>query len=59
MSKISIIKVTSHDDIGTLRVLIPKEIREKLDIKKGDSLFVTFDKKGHLIYKKIEDSFKP
>lgn len=58
LTKISVVKVNHHDKIGTLRVLIPKEIRDELGIKSGDSLFVTYDKQKRLIYKKVESDFK-
>ena len=41
MKIISTTKATKHDDIGTLRVIIPKEIRELLKIKKGDLLIIS------------------
>lgn len=58
MSKILTVKVIRHDQIGTLRILIPKEIRDDLKIKEGDTLFVTYDKQKRLIYKKIGSDFK-
>lgn len=42
----------SNND-GTLKIVIPKEIREKLRIKAGDSLLVTYNKQNHIIYKKV------
>lgn len=58
MPKILTVKVIRHDKIGTLRILIPKEIRDDLKIKEGDTLFVTCDKHKRLIYKKIGSDFK-
>lgn len=38
---------------GTLAVVIPKEVREKLNIEKGTLFKVSKDSKGRIIYKKI------
>ena len=38
---------------GTLAVVIPKEVREKLNIEKGTLFKVSRDIKGRIIYKKI------
>ena len=38
------------DDLG--RIVIPKEVRNKLGIKEGDPLEIFVDKDGCLIYKK-------
>lgn len=49
MVKVSIIKKD-----GTLRVIIPKEVREELKIKAGDSLLVSYDKSGKITYRRTQ-----
>jgi AbrB family looped-hinge helix DNA binding protein len=53
MPSTNLIKAHKLKSDGTLAVVIPKEIREELDIEKGSLFKVTKDAKGRLIYKKI------
>ena len=41
------------DDLG--RIVIPKEIRRRLDIKEGDPLEVYANQNGEIVYKKYEE----
>ena len=54
-SKKEIVRVALAKKEGTLRIVIPKEAREKLGINEGDYLVVTYDKHDRLIYRKIQN----
>jgi AbrB family looped-hinge helix DNA binding protein len=56
MPKTDIVKVyQSKGNSDTLAVVIPKEVRNSLKLKKGDKLKATLDSKnGFLIYKAVE-----
>lgn len=50
----AIVKVHLAKKEGSLRVVIPKEIREKLKIREGDLLLVSYDESGKIIYRKAQ-----
>jgi len=53
MPRTNLIKAHRVKRDGTLAVVIPKEIREELGIKKGALFKVNNDSKGRIIYKRI------
>jgi len=54
MINTDVLKVHLVKKQGTLSIVIPKEIREKLKIESGDLLLASYDKSGRIIYRKIQ-----
>ena len=54
--KIDVVKAHQVKKGGTLAVVIPKEIREKLRIKAGDKLLVGYDKQKRIIFEKMDQN---
>ena len=50
---ISIVKAYHVDGAGTLVVVIPKDVREELHIKKGKKFIVKIDDKNRIVYEPI------
>jgi AbrB family looped-hinge helix DNA binding protein len=50
-----ILGIVKVQEVGgtTYTVAIPKSIREKLNIKKGQTMYVKVDKKGRIIYESL------
>lgn len=56
MKKVGYNFVTSIDDIN--RVLIPKELRKKLDLKPGDRVEISLNEEGQIILIKYKEDNK-
>lgn len=54
MKLLEIVKCWENRKNGTVVVVIPKNIREKLGIESGDRFFMTYDKDNRLILKKVD-----
>ena len=51
-----VVKTHLVSDDGTLRIVIPKEIREKFGIKAGDKLLVSYNKQKQIVFQKVDES---
>lgn len=51
---ISMVKAYPVDGAGTLVIVIPKDVREELHVKKGKKFLVKIDDKGRIIYEPVK-----
>ena len=51
---ISVVKAYHVDGAGTLVVVIPKDVREELHIKKGKKFIVKIDDKSRIVYEPVK-----
>lgn len=51
---VSMVKAYSVDGAGTLVIVIPKDVREELHIKRGKKFLVKIDDKDRIIYEPVK-----
>ena len=56
MKNVGIVKILLSSTDGTIRVVIPKEIREKFGLTGGDKLLVSYNKKKQIVFEKVDQS---